>query len=92
MSKITKRSAVRVADIMKQKKLEQKRILKEKEAAIQAARELEFDKFVRNTAKGILGRPSRCKLQVFDANALSRIPIFSSESSVWAPWSEMFKK
>lgn len=95
MAKIIKTSKLSVADIMKQKKLEQKKILQEKAAAIKAAKELEFDTFVRNTAKDILKDcKAKCRLQVFNSNSATNFidNSCSSESSIWAPWSRLSGK
>lgn len=68
MAKISRISSIKLADVMKQKKMEQKRIAKEKAEAIRAAQELEFDKFVRNTAKDMLKGIGKFRLQVFNGD------------------------
>lgn len=93
MSKIVKISKRTVADFMKQKKIERAKLLKEKEAAVQKAKELQFDTFVRNTARDILSSSSRrYELQVFDVKDTVVSPQISSDRSVWAPWSKLFNK
>lgn len=94
MVKISQTSKKTVVDIMKQRKLEKIQLAKEKESSIQTAKELEFDKFVRNTARKILNSSSKYNLRVFEADAqvTSFLPTFLSEMSLWAPWSKMLKK
>lgn len=64
INKVVKKS---FADILKQRKLEQIKAAKEKEATIQALKELQFDEFVRKTAKEMLKGRFKYDLKVFNA-------------------------
>lgn len=94
MAKITKTFKIKsVSDFMKQKKIEQARIQKEKAAALEAAKDLKFDTFVRNTAKDILkDYTARNRVQVFDTAIPAQVRSSCSEASVWAPWSKLNRK
>ena len=92
MAKIARISKKSFADIMKQKKFEKAQLAKEKEIAVQKAKDLEFDTFVRNTARDMLKGSPRYELKVFDVKDTSVIPNISSDRSVWAPWSKLFNK
>lgn len=83
MSKVPKISARKtVQTILKQKRQEQTKLLKAKEAQ-------EFDTFVRNTAKDMLKNSFNYRLQVFNADTTSKMPVISETASVWAPWSKL---
>lgn len=92
MPKITRVSKISVADIMRQKKrLQQLKVIKEKEVEALAAKELELDSFVKQTAKDILKGNFKYQLKVFDAGADNVIKS-PSENSVWAPWAKLSGK
>lgn len=92
MSKISRVSKKTFGDIVRERKLAKAQLAKEKAIAVQTEKDLQFDKFVRNTAREMLQGSAKYNLQVFDADAGSKLPLFSSDKSVWASWSKMFKK
>ncbi len=52
------------------------------------------DSFFRETARDMVKKMPRYELKIIDANDIhSTTPIasMSSENSIWAPWSKMFK-
>ena len=89
ISKITKRT---FNDVVKERKLAERISEKEKQESLQIQKELQFDKFIKNTAKDILQKSPTFKLQVFDADAKTPMNLAFSDNSIWAPWSALFKK
>lgn len=71
MTKISKVTKKTYADLVKQKKLEASKIAKEKELVIQKTKELQFDTFIRTTAKDMLKNSFRYDLKVFRGNVTS---------------------
>ena len=67
MAKISKIKNLKMANIMKQRKFEQIKLLKEKEASIQLEKQLQCDMFIKSTAKAMVKDFFKCELQVFDA-------------------------
>lgn len=67
MAKIPRIAKTSYADILKQRKLEQIKVAKEKAEAIRIEKELQFDQFVKNTAKDIVKDIFRCQVQVITA-------------------------
>lgn len=92
MAKIARIAKKSFAQIVKQKKFEKAQLAKEREIAVQKAKDLEFDTFVRNTARDMLKSSRRYELQVFDVKDTVVSPQISSDRSVWAPWSKLFNK
>lgn len=77
---------ITISNVMKQKRLEEARRVAKKQNDIKLAKALEFDKFVKETAKSMIEKPSKIRLQVFDASATPKIIPTPSDISVWAPW------